>query len=299
MSDPATSPETPTEEEARLVAEFHERERRSEARYPSSDGKPMSENDFQGYVIRYFDAAVRINWYGDRPNVYVASDLLIYAKEGDRAAVAAPDLFVVFGARDLPRYSYRLWEEPKPPDFALEVASPSSWRRDLNEKRAIYEAMGVREYVACDPRAEFYEPPLRGFRLEGGVYVPIAAERRAGVWTLHSEVLGLTFRQFGEEVRLMDPATGRDLPTQEELLLSHRSGAARAEAEAARRRAAEEGQRAAEVNRRIEAEARRAAEAAQRNAEVNQRTAEARIAELEARLARQRASARHPSQDRD
>ena len=247
MSDPATSPEALAEEEVRLVAEFHERERRSEANYPSSDGKPMSENDIQGYAIRYFDAAVRINWYGDQPNVYVASDLLIYAKEGDRAAVAAPDLFVVIGTRDLPRYSYRLWEEPKPPDFALEVASPSSWRRDLSEKRDIYESLGVKEYVACDPRAEFYEPPLRGFRLEGGAYVPITAVRRGGAWTLHSEVLGLTFRQFGEDVRLMDPATGGDLPTQEELLLSHRDSAARALAAEKRQSAAEERRRAAEA----------------------------------------------------
>ena len=267
MSDPATSPEVLAEEEARLVAEFHERERRSEAKYPSSDGKPMSENDVQGYAIHYFVDAVRLRWYVDQPNVYVASDLLIYAKEGDQAAVAAPDLFVVIGTRDLPRYSYRLWEEPKPPDFALEVASPSSWKRDLNEKRDIYESMGVKEYVACDPRAEFYEPPLRGFRLEGGAYVPIDAERRGGAWTLHSEVLGLTFRQFGQEVRLMDPATGQDFPSYDELDLSQRDSAARVEAEAARRRAAEERQRAAE----------------------------ARVAELEARLARHRASAQHPS----
>ena len=234
MSDLATSPEALAEEEARLVAEFHERERRSEARYPSSDGKPRYENDFQRYAICYLYDAVRFYWYGDQPNVYVSGNLLIYAKEGDRAAVAAPDLFVVIGARDLPRYSYRLWEEPKPPDFALEVAAPSSWKHDLNKKRAIYESMGVKEYVACDPRAEFYEPPLRGFRLEGRAYVPIDAERHGGVWTLHSEVLGLTFRQFGEQVRLMDPATGRDLPTHEELLLSHRSNVARAEAAEAR-----------------------------------------------------------------
>ena len=141
--------------------------------------------------------------------------------------MAAPDLLVVIGTRDLPRNSYRLWEQPKPPDFALEVASRSSWRRDLNEKRAIYESMGVREYIACDPRAEFYEPPLRGFRLEGGTYVSVDAERRGGAWRLHSEALGLTFRQFGEEVRLMDPATSRDLPTHEEALLAQRTAEAR------------------------------------------------------------------------
>ena len=267
MSDPATSPEA-LAEEARLVAEFHERERRSEAKYPSSDGQPMSENDSQGYAIRYFDAAVRLNWYADQPNVYVSSDLLIYAREGDKAAVAAPDLFVVIGTRDLPRYSYRLWEEPKPPDFALEVASPSSWKRDLKEKKAIYESMGVKEYFACDPRADFYEPPLQGFRLEGGVYVPLVTKRRGSVWTLHSEVLGLTFRQFGKEVRLMDPATGNDLPTHEELVHAQQDSAAKTAAEVARRRAAEERQRAAEES---------------------QRAAEARTAELEALLAQRRA----------
>ncbi len=261
MSDPDTSPKA-LAEEARLAAEFDERERRSEALYPSSDSQPMSENDFQGHAIRYFDAAVRLNWYADRPNVYVASDLLIYANEGDRAAVAGPDLFVVIGARDLPRYSYRLWEEPKPPDFALEVASLNSWKRDLNEKKAIYESMGVKEYVACDPRADFHEPPLQGFRLENGAYVQLATQRRGGAWTLHSEVLGLTFRQFGKEVRLMDPATGKDLPTHDELLRTQRVDAARTATEIARRRAAEERQRAAE----------------------------ARIAELEALLARQRAA---------
>ena len=247
-------------EEARRDAEFHERERRSEAEYPSSDGQPMCENDVQGHAIRYFDAAVRLHWYADRPNVYVASDLLIYAKKGDRAAVAGPDLFVVIGARNLPRYSYRLWEEPKPPDFTLEVASPSSWKRDLTEKKAIYESMGVKEFFACDPRADFYEPPLQGFRLKDGVYVPLVPEHRAGVWTLHSDVLGLTFRQFGEEVRLMDPATGEDLPTHDELLRAQQQGTARIQAEVAQRQA----------------------EAAQR------RAAEARVAELEALLARQR-----------
>ena len=223
MSDPAMSPETLAKKEVRLVAEFHERERRSEAKYPSSDGKPRYENDFHRYAICYFYDAVRLGWYHNQPNVYVSGNLLIYAKEGDRAAVAAPDLFVVSGTPDLPRYSYRLWEEPKPPDFALEVAAPSSWEHDLNEKRAIYESMGVREYFACDPRAEFYQPPLRGFRLEGSAYVPVAPERRGGAWTLHSEVMGLTFRQFGEEVRLMDPATGRDLPSYEELVRAHQN----------------------------------------------------------------------------
>ncbi|MCY4344174.1 MAG: hypothetical protein OXE83_11455 [Gammaproteobacteria bacterium] len=89
----------------------------------------------------------------------------------------------------------------------------------------------------------------------------LATQRHGGAGTLHSEVLGLTFRQFGKEVRLMDPATGKDLPTHDELLRTQRVGAARTATEIACRRAAEERQRAAE----------------------------ARIAGLEALLARQRA----------
>jgi Uma2 family endonuclease len=39
------------------------------------------------------------------------------------------------------------------PDLIVEILSPSTRRRDLREKRALYERFGVREYWLLDPKA--------------------------------------------------------------------------------------------------------------------------------------------------
>ena len=73
----------------------------TEIEYPSSDGQPMAENQWQ------LDAMIdAINVLGthfvDRPDVYVSGDLLIYYEEGTPDARVAPDVFVVrnLGARN-------------------------------------------------------------------------------------------------------------------------------------------------------------------------------------------------------
>ena len=114
--------------------------------YPSSDGKPLAENDLQARAILYAFGALRVR-YGDRRyDVYVSADLFIYYEEGNRKVSVAPDVFVVFGVEDHPRMNYKVWEEGKGPDFVLEVASPSTWREDVERKPGIYANLGVREY---------------------------------------------------------------------------------------------------------------------------------------------------------
>jgi len=53
------------------------------------------------------------------------------------------------------------------PDLALEVLSPGTVLRDINQKRVLYEAAGVREYWLIDNRAEygiiFYREGQGGF----------------------------------------------------------------------------------------------------------------------------------------
>ena len=175
--------------------------------------------------------------------------------------MVAPDVYVVVGARAYLRDTYLLWNEPKGPDFVLEVTSASTRRADERRKRDVYAALGVSEYFLYDPRAEYLTPPLQGWRLQEGRYRPLPAVTvlsNRGV-AVASEVLGLELRDEREArmVRLRDRATGEDLPTYEE------ADRAREEEAAARRE---------------EAAARRAAEA--RNAEL-----EARIRELESALA--------------
>ena len=212
--------------------------------YPSSDGKPLAENDAQLHAILYAVGALRVR-YGDRPDVYVSGDLLVYYEEGNRRVSVAPDAFVVFGVEDRQRMSYKVWEEGKGPDFVLEVASPNTWREDVERKPDIYANLGVREYLLFDPLGEHLSPRLQGYRLVDGAYEPlVAVESIDRTLTMHSEVLGLDLRAKGEEMRFHDPAT-------DETLLSYAEEHAARQDEAAARRAAEA--RVAELQARLEA----------------------------------------------
>ncbi len=89
--------------------------------------------------------------------------------------------------------SYNVWEVGKPPDFALEVASPSTYRDDIYEKPGIYARIGIPEYWMFDPTGgEYYGEALRGYRLVDGQYEPIEIlANDDGLPSGYSEVLGL------------------------------------------------------------------------------------------------------------
>ena len=130
-------------------------------------------------------------YYQNREDVYVVGNLLVYYQQGDRNKSVSPDLMVVLGASKHVRSSYRVWEEPKAPDFVLEIASASTHRSDRSEKRDTYADMGVLEYWQYDPVGSYLHPPLLGFRLVEGRYVPISAvAQEGGLLALRSEVLG-------------------------------------------------------------------------------------------------------------
>ena len=244
--------------------------------YPSSDGEPLAESYFQLIPLVYaFDALRRR--YADREDVFVAADLLIYYRRGTRESVA-PDVFVVFGAANRPRHSYLLWQEPKGPDFVLEITSASIREKDQGPKRETYRRLGVREYWQYDPDGDYLAPPLQGLELIGGRYERLPAEKLAdGTLRLQSEVLGLEVRQEAEGLRLYDPVTRSYLLSSDEEQQGRLRAEQRWQLEAAARRQAEAAQSQAEARFHDEAAARRQAEAAQRQAE-------ARIAALEAVL---------------
>ena len=217
--------------------------------YPSSDGKPMADNDAQRAAIMYAIGTLE-NRFAHRADVYVSGDLLIYHEEGNPRASVAPDAFVVFGAEDRQRQTYKLWEEPKAPDFVLEVASANTWRDDEGPKHRLYERLGVREYWQYDPTGEHLGVRLKGHRLVGGAYEPQpVAQSVDGTLVLCSETLGLDLRVKGEEMYFVDPATGRRLLSHREAEAACLAAEARAEREAAARRAAEA--RLAELDARI------------------------------------------------
>ena len=217
--------------------------------YPSSDGQPMAENTWQFEVMVDSALALRSR-YRRNPDVFVGGDLLMYYERGDPTRRVAPDVFVIFGVPDHHRMSYRLWEEGKAPDFALEVASESTWREDLGRKRDLYAKLGIREYWLFDPKGEFLDPPLRGLVLQNGEYGELPGRMENGVRVLRSRVLGLDLRAEGSALRFRDPVTGEDLRTIEEAdARGDQEAAARQRAEAAKRTQA----RSAELEARVRA----------------------------------------------
>ena len=92
--------------------------------------------------------------------------------------MVAPDVFVVFGAVKRDRPSYKLWEEPKAPDFVLEITSKSTRSEDQESKPQTYARLGVREYVQYDPTGDYLKPPLQGLRLVAGTYEPLPITER-------------------------------------------------------------------------------------------------------------------------
>ena len=194
--------------------------------YPDSDGRPMAENDWQRAVIVY---ALNVlgSRFARRPDVYVSGDLLVYYEEGNPRASVVPDVFVVLGAENRRRRVYKLWEEPKAPDFVLEVASPSTWEDDEGPKRELYERLGVREYFQHDPMGDHLPSRLQGRRLMRGAYEPLpAAQSLDGTLLVHSETLGLELlaKRTGE-LHFRDPVTGKLLLGYEEVEAAHQQEA--------------------------------------------------------------------------
>lgn len=229
--------------------------------YPESDGKPMAESDAHYESMTDLRFALQRFLEAQGITAYVGANMLLYYEEGDPTHCVAPDIFVVLGAQPGRRTVYKVWVEGKAPDVVIELTSKSTRADDLGVKLGVYILLGVQEYFVFDPRQEYLEPRLRGFRRAEGTMLPMVES------PLISRVLGLELVSTGDTLRLRPPGSKDFLPTP-------REEAERAEAEA---------QRAEAEARRAEAEARRAEAEAKARAE-----AEAELEQLRAELERLR-----------
>lgn len=207
----------------------------TELDYPTSDGKPMAETE------RHRDEMMELIWtlqrhLADDPMVCVSGNLLLFYEEGNRRKHVSPDVFVARGVPRRERLNYLVWREGKGPDFVIELTSKSTRAEDRKTKLALYrDVLRVSEYILFDPLAEYLKPPLQGYRLVNGEYLPIdPVDGR-----VPSAVLGLHLERDGHSLRLLDPATGRRLPTPRERADAAEAELARlrAELEALRRQA--------------------------------------------------------------
>jgi Uma2 family endonuclease len=204
-----------------------------------------------------------------------------------------PDLLIAFNVdpeAGSDRNGYIIEEQGKAPDFVLEIASPSTGRRDVTVKRDGYAALGIPEYWRFDDSGgRHHGAPLAGDRLVDGVYQPIPIERIDDrTHQGYSAVLDLHLRWEDGRLGWYDPATGRHIPR----FRDERDRANQAEAQVGiEQEARTQAEARAEAERdRANAEQDRAnaEQEARQEAEVRAEMAEARARELEAELQRRR-----------
>ena len=221
--------------------------------YPESDGMPLPDGEYQAPIYRRIVRDLD-DHFRDVPGVNVNGDTFIYYVEGNPRRSFSPDCYVVFGLTDAALESlslegnntYLLWEVGKPPDFILEIGSPSTAATDMGRKRELYAELGVGEYWRFDATGgEFYGEPLVGERLVDGEYRRLEMRRESdGRVGGRSDVLNLDLWWTDGDLRFWDPAAESWLLRREEertgrLAAQARAGTAENRAETAEARMAE------------------------------------------------------------
>ena len=197
--------------------------------YPETDGKPMAVSDMHRRILTRIIQTLE-HHFTQRPEVYVSGDILMYYVEEQPQKVVSPDVLVTFGIGQKPRLTYKVWEEGKVPDFAMEMSSKTTYRKDLGEKMELYASLGIRDYVLYDAEGLYLPTPLMGFTLVDGSYVEMSSNTAGG---LYSEALGLEFRLRDMDCGIYDPVSEAWLQTPTE---AAEARAENAEAEAAQLR---------------------------------------------------------------
>lgn len=232
--------------------------------YPDSDGEPVGETEYH-WVAQWHVYGALAHWYRRREDVHVAGNMLLYYEKGNPSAVRGPDIMVSMGVRGKHfRRSFRIWEEGVVPAVIIEITSAKTRAEDEGPKPRVYAGIGVREYFMFDTQGEYLQPRLQGCQLVAGKYVALPSDENG---RLLSRELGLLLAADNYLLRLIDPATGKALPTEDEYI----EQIARAK-------------RAAAKAKRDAATAKRAEATAKREADIQRR----RAAELEAELVRLR-----------
>jgi Putative restriction endonuclease len=208
--------------------------------YPESDGQPISETDLHRRLLTDLVFALA-HFFAHRLDVYVTGNLFIYYVKGKPSQVVCPDVCVVIGAAKAERRIYQTWQDGPFPQVVIELTSDSTRAEDEGRKSELYEREGVLEYYLFDPR---FDPG--SLAVVGDLKRYRRATRDVPFGAAELAAPGLAFTVRGRELRLVEEATGRLLPTPDEEAAARQMAeetaaqeAAHAQAEAAARMEAE------------------------------------------------------------
>ena len=158
---------------------------------------------------------------GSGDTTIVLSEIPVRWSPGQTEGHRIPDLLIAFDVDfnlAVVQMGYSIRDQVKPPDFVLEIASPSTGRRDYTRKRNDYAAFGIPEYWRFDPSGgQHHNAPLAGDLLVEGTYQPVGIQEMGpGHLHGHSDALGLDLCWEDGRLRWWDPAAQRYLLTFDE-----------------------------------------------------------------------------------
>ena len=148
---------------------------KAEIFYPSSDGEPLAESYLHLYAI-LVTLEVLTQYLAGQQATVLSNQFLYYSQGYPRLRVA-PDVMVIFNVAPGGRDNYKTWEEGQVPSVIFEMTSAGTKNQDQEFKRTLYEQLGVTEYWLFDPKGEWIEEKLRGYRLHREEYEPITDGR--------------------------------------------------------------------------------------------------------------------------
>ncbi|MCG6134187.1 MAG: Uma2 family endonuclease [Nostoc sp. LLA-1] len=169
--------------------------------YPSSDGEPVAETYLHLYAI-LTTLEVLKQYLAGRQATVLANQFLYYAQGFPKLRVA-PDVMVIFDVPPGGRDSYKVWEEGQVPQVVFEITSQGTQKQDQEQKKLLYEQLGILEYWLFDPKGEWVSGKLQGYRLQDEIYQPITD----GL----CQALGLRVAVEGELLRFYRVDTGDKL----------------------------------------------------------------------------------------
>lgn len=176
--------------------------------YPSADGEPVAETYDHLYAI-LTTLEVLKQYLAGRQATVLADQYLYYAQGFPRLRTA-PDVMVIFDVTPGGRDNYKIWEEGQVPVVIFEMTSQGTEDHDKSFKKTLYEQLGVQEYWLFDPKGEWIEEKLQGYRLRGETYEPITDSR--------SQPLQLRLAVEGKLIAFYREDTGEKLLIPDELV---------------------------------------------------------------------------------
>ncbi|MBF0349457.1 MAG: Uma2 family endonuclease [SAR324 cluster bacterium] len=170
------------------------------------------ESSLMGETTIHFESrasateVLRRFFQGKGRTAFIASDLhTLYP--GERAFY--PDLLVVFDVETHHRRSWNVMREGRGLDFALEILSRETRRKDRVEKLNLYMRIEIPEYFIFDP--DLFS--LKGYRLIQQIYQEIPPEDGK----IFSQILGLYLKVEADKLRFSVP-DGLEVPFAYELV---------------------------------------------------------------------------------